>query len=179
MNNELDDQTYNPLKLKSCCGYFKVHEAVMIFGIVACVGLAADIAGGFYTVAVVRLAVVCAYFIMKFNDTRFTRMCFFYTFVFNMVVAPSLYLLGTDGVTDMFNLSRAAKRRCENYKEAELQQYGYDSVEQCEEDEYNQIWWIIVLVVVPIFMLVQFYFCVVVFTHWRNWKLPRSQGGCI
>ena len=29
-------------------------------------------------------------------------------FVFNMVVAPSLYLLGTDGVTDMFNLSRAA-----------------------------------------------------------------------
>ena len=108
MSSDQDDQTYNPLKLRSCFGYFSIPHAVRIFGIVSCVGMAADLAGGFYTVALVRAAQVVAYISMTVKDSRFTRMCFFYTFVLNLVVAPSLYLLGTDGVTDIFNISRAA-----------------------------------------------------------------------
>ena len=152
--NEWDYQTYNPVKVKTCFGYFRVPEAVRIFGIASCVGLIADFAGGFYVVAVVRAMQVAAYFAMVFNDSRFTRMCFFYTFVGNLVVAPSLYLLGTDGVTDIFNISRAAQRRCENYNNAELAEYGYDSEEQCEEGEYNQIWWIFALIVIPAFVVI-------------------------
>ena len=60
---------------------------------------------------------VVTFFTMTYNDTKFTRMCFFYAFVFNMIAGPSLFLLGVDGVQDKFDISKAAKRSCEQMSE--------------------------------------------------------------
>ena len=55
---------------------------------------------------------------------------------------------------------------------------GYDSIEECEERAYNFIWWCMVIII-PFIFLIYLYFLVVVFTHWKNWKLPVSEGGCM
>ena len=102
------DDNYNPLKLKSCLGYFKIHQAVSVFGIISCMGMFADYAGGYYVIGTIRAIQVVAFFTMTYNDTKFTRMIFFYAFVFNMIAAPSLFLLGVDGVTDTFDVSKAS-----------------------------------------------------------------------
>ena len=173
-----EEGTYNPFRLRSCLGYFKIHQAVTIFGIVASVGMVADFVGGYYTVGCVRAIEVVSFFAMTFKDGKFTRMCFFYAFVFNMVVGPSLYLFGVDGVTEKLNISKAAERSCENMKEKELEAHGYDSVEDCEHQMYDLIWWVM-MIIVPLWIILQLYFIIVVFTHWKNWKKKQSEGGCI
>ena len=173
-----EDGTRNPFRLKTCLGYFKIHQAVTIFGIVATMGMFADFAGGYYTIGCVRAIEVTAFFTMTLRDNHFTRMCYFYSFVFSVVAGPGLFLLGVDGVTEKLDISKAAKRSCEHMSEKELDQHGYESVEDCEEQMYTVIWWVMAIIV-PLYLILQLYFIIVVFAHWKNWKKKQSEGGCI
>ena len=58
-----------------------------------------------------------------------------------------------------------------------MKSYGYKNEEECVEGYYNMIWWIL-LALSPIYLLLQCYLGLVIWTHWQNAGLKKSEGGC-
>ena len=159
--------------VSKCCCCIKVKTAVNLIGAWHVLLLI----GGLFEIQPVRVSLelftAIAFIVMLFKDSAATRQFFFATYCVFCVCYNAIFMVKC---YEAFQKQSEFKAMCMDPKT--LRQYKTSSVDECTARLLKTVEGEIFVFVV-IHAIVQVHFCYVLYAHWKNSGLDKSEGGTV
>ena len=183
-------------KTDCCCFCLSSKQGALIIGIGLCVGLLEEIRAPNPVRAVLKVIGLVPFFMMLAADSAWHRQLFLFAFcltvplvaVVNLVSYQNILVDNVSFASELCWLSKKwyatmggnkeqdeAVAECENADEDE-QADCEANLDQCPMLPGGALK--VLFVITPIVVIMNVHFAFVLYTHYRNSKLPEEQGGC-
>ena len=175
-----------------CCFCLSTRIGVYIIGIGMCIGLLEEYAAPNYIRMALKIAALVPFFMMLYKDCAFHRQLYLYLFCLTVPAIAIVNLVAYQNIL-VNNVAFAAqfcwlsqKFMAESQEEREAREECEDNGDENDDCEAGRDqcpalpggMLKALFIITPLVVIINIHFAFVLYTHWRNARLPENQGGC-